>query len=558
MKRIVFIALSLILIGALFIGSCAEPEEPSPTPTPEPSPAPSPEPSPAPSPEPSPAPSPEPSPEPGPAPMEGEYGGTLRCIAGSIPNVLGYPPEKAPSDNFYMLPVLEHLCEWGDTKGTYIPVLAESWEIDPAALTFIWHLRKGIKFHDGTDWNAEALKWNFQLGLDNNRLTDGAYIDSLEIVDEYTLKMNLNNFDWYALEAWGLVQPISPTAYESSGATEEERIEWARVNAVGTGAYTVDEWQRDDHIRFVKNDNYWQEGLPYFDAIEIRYIPDAMVAAAAMEAGEADMWFAVSTVENILDLQKKGLKMNWGPGMFQCILYNSNDPESIYYDQKIRAAVEYAIDRTTLADMLGQGLYEPLTQMASSTWPGYVEGYDPRPYNPDKARELLAEAGYPDGFKTTLMITEAGTDAGSFIQAYLGEVGIEVELDVADIGRYFGAVFGTGWSDMVYTASGINPSATDIFVHYGPDPMTFRTGNIWKSDKYLALCREAGDPTKYGSVAAAIPKIKEAIRQGGEDAMILPLFRTAEAGIMQTYVYSDYPIIHGIIWTPQDDWMEAH
>ena len=485
------------------------------------------------------------------------YGGTLKCIAGAIPNVLGYGPEKAPSDNFYMLPVIERLAEWGDDKGTMVGVLAESWDADPDALTFTWHLRKGVKFHDGTDWNAEACRWNFQLALDAQRLTDGQYIESFEIVDEHTLKMNLNKFAWNMLENWGLLSSISPTAFENSGATQEERIEWARVNAVGTGAYTVDEWVRDDHITFVKNDNYWRKGFPYLDTIEIRYIPDPMVAAAAMEAGEADMWFAVSQVQNIVDLQEQGLKLNWGPGMFALILFDSSNPDSIFYDKKIREAVEYALDRPTIADMLGQGLYEPLHQMASSTWPGYVEGYDPRPYNPDKAKELLAEAGYANGFKTKLMITSTGADSGSAIKAYLGEVGIDVELDVADLGRYFGSVFGTGYTDMVLSASGINPSATDLFVHYGPEPLTFRTGNIYKSPEYLALCEEALNP-KYKSAAEAMSKIKEAIRQGTEDAMIVPLWRTAEAGIMQVYVHSDYPLIHGINWSPYNDWMEAH
>jgi ABC-type transport system substrate-binding protein len=207
--------------------------------------------------------------------------------------------------------------------------------------------------------------------------------------------------------------------------------------------------------------------------------------------------------------------------------------------------------------MVGQGLYEPLHQMASSTWPGYVEGYDPRPYNVEKAKELLTQAGYPNGFSTTMMLTETGIDAGAAIQSFLAEVGIEVELDVADLGRYFGSVFGTGWDDMVLTASGINPSTTDLFIHFGPQPLTFRTGNIYKSEEYLALCNEALNPS-YLTAADALAKIKEAIRQGGEDAMIIPLWRTAEAGIMQPYVHSDYPIIHGIAWTPQDDWMEEH
>jgi peptide/nickel transport system substrate-binding protein len=515
MKRLLFIALALILISLPAFASCGGEEE-----------------------------------------AAGTTGGTLRCISGSIPNNLGYGPEKAPVDNYLMLAVIERLAEW-DEEGNMIPVLAESWETDADALTITWHLKEGIKFHDGTDWNAEALRWNFQLGLDTNSLTDGQYVESLEVVDEHTLTMHLNAFSWMMIENYGLMAVISPTAFENSGTTPEARIEWARVNAVGTGPFTVAEWQRDDHIKFAKNPNYWQEGKPYLDAIEIRYIADPMVAAATMEAGEADMWFAVSTPQNILDLQEQGLLINWGPGMFYTLLPDSVNPDSPLSIKEVREAIEYALDRDAIAEMIGQGLYEPLVQMASSTWPGYVDGYNPRPYNPDKARELLAEAGLSAGFTMKILATSVGADAVAAMQSYLGEVGIIIEPDIADLGRYFGSVFGTGWSDLVYTASGINPSTTDLFIHYGPSPMTFRTGNIYKSPEYLALCAEALDPM-YTNVAEALPKIKEAIRQAGEDAMIVPLWRSVEVCIMQTYVHSEYPKIHSIMWSPEDDWMDPH
>jgi len=559
MKKFLFISLAVILVSGLIFGGCAK-EEAAPAAPAAPAPAaPAPaKPAPAPA-APAPAAPTPAAPAPAPAPKAGQpvYGGILKCVAGAIPKNLGYPPDKAPSDNFYMLPVIERLAEWNDEKGTMVGVLAESWEADTKALTFTWHIRKGVKFHDGTDLNAEAVRWNFQMGLDTNRLSMGQFIKSLEVVDTYTLKMNLTSYNWVMPEQWGLTSPISPTAFEKSGSTQEARINWARANAVGTGAFTVADYKRDDYIKFKKNPNYWQKGMPYLDGIELRYIPDAMVAAASIEAREADIWFAVSTVQNILDLQKKGFQIVWGPGMFMCLLFNSNDPNSIFANKKIREAFEYALDRPAIAGMVGQGLFEPFVQMASKTWPGYVEGYNPRPYDPAKAKQLLAEAGYPGGFKTTMMATSAGMDAIAAMQSYLGKVGITIVPDVADMGRYFGAVFGTGWKDIVYTASGINPSTTDLYIHYGPTPVTFRTGNILKSPEYLAKCNDALDP-KYQTAAAALPKIKEAIKQSGEDAMIVPLWRTAECSISQPYVHTDYPKIHGIIWTPFDDWMEKH
>jgi peptide/nickel transport system substrate-binding protein len=517
------------------------------------------------------------------------YGGTLRVITGSIPKDLGYGPEKAPSDNYLMLPVLERLCEW-NTKGDQIPVLATSWEGDPQALTVTWHLRQGVKFTDGTDFNAEALRWNFQMGIDNNALTDGQYVKSLEVVDDHTLVMHVTKFNWLMFENYGWVTPLSPTAFVTAGGGDmakslawaqqqvaqtgaytiadfvnagggdiEKSKDWARQNAVGTGAFTVSDFERDTVIKFKKNPNYWNKGYPYLDGIELRYIPDPMIAAAMMEAGQADQWTDVSAVQNLLDLQSKGFKINWGPGMFNMLLTDSADPNSPFANKLVREALEYAIDRPAIAQMLGQGLYEPLHEMASSTWPGYVEGYDPRPYNVQEAKDLLSQAGYPNGFETTMLCTStaAAQDAVAAMQADLSEVGINITPDVADLGRYFGAVFGTGWTGLVYTASGINPDATDLFIHFGPSPMTFRTGTFYKSPEYLALCNAALDP-KFKDAAEAMPTIKEAIRQGGEDAVITPLWRTPNSAIMQTYVHSDYFLIHGVIWTPWNDWMDAH
>ena len=537
MKRLLLVFLAIILAGTIIFSGCGEPAPGTSTGTATGTPTASQTPTPT-----------------------GEQivrGGTLRVVTGAIPNNLGYPPDKAPSDNYYMLPVIERLCDW-DEGGNVIPMLAESWDVDDEALTITWHLQPDVKFHDGTSWNAEALRWNYQMAIDNARLTDAQYVESLEVRDELTLVMHLTAFNWTMLENYGvLMQPISPTAFESSGTTEEERIEWARANAVGTGPFTVSEYQRDVVIKFVKNPDYWQEGLPYLNGIELWYIPDPMVAAAKIEAGEADMWFAVSQVQNIVDLQEKGYQIVWGPGMFVILLLDSNNPDSPLYVKEVREAIECAIDRPTIADMLGQGLYEPLHQMASSTWPGYVPGYDPRPFDPDRARELLELGGFATGFNIKMMATSTGADAVAALQSYLGDVDIIVEPDIADLGRYFGAVFATGFTDTVYSMAGINPSGTDLYVHYGPSPVTFRTGNIWKSPEYLALCNEGLDP-QYKSAAEAMPKIREAIRQAGEDAMLIPLWRTAECSISQTYVHTDYPEIHGIIWTPVDDWMEAH
>ena len=181
----------------------------------------------------------------------------------------------------------------------------------------------------------------------------------------------------------------------------------------------------------------------------------------------------------------------------------------------MREAVEYALDRPAIAKTLGFGKFEALTQIVPSASPAYVPGYDPRPYNPEKARQLLSEAGYPSGFETKLLTVDYARDAAIAVQSYLAAVGIRVSVDVADLGRYYGSLFGpAGWDDLAIARSGINPDATDLFVHFGPRPMTYRFGFIAKSPEFLALCEKALKTYDQAGVRAAL---KQAVKQGAEE-----------------------------------------
>ena len=486
-------------------------------------------------------------------------GGTLRCISRNLSRLLGYPAEFDTTDMIYSLPVLEKLVDW-DKNAALTPVLAESWEGDPKALIITWRLRKGVKFQDGTDWDAEAFKWNFERIIESRGRPSTDKIKSLEVVDKYTLAMHLSQFNWLMFEDYGFAQMISPTAFKKAGGGDMEKgKQWARMNPVGTGPFKLAEYKRDAYIKYIRNDNYWRQGMPYLDGIEVYALPDPMVAAAKLEAGEADMWLGVRSVANILDLREKGYKINWEIGMSDCIIFDSNNPKSIFANKKVREAAEYAIDRPAIAKMLGHGLYEPLFQLASKDSPAYVDDYNPRPYNPEKAMQLLGEAGYPKGFETTMLTlpTPAARDATSALKSYLGNIGIDVKIDVADFGRYFSSVFGTGFKNMAFSLYGNHPDGKEVLVHFGPTPATFRTGDIYKSPEFLSLCNEVLSH-KYMSAAEAKEKIKEVIKQGGEDAIAVPLWKTANTAIMHPYVYSDYYTIHTIIWTPYDAYMEKH
>jgi len=356
-----------------------------------------------------------------------------------------------------------------------------------------------------------------------------------------------HNFGWTVM--------ISPTAFEKAGGGNIEKSkEWARKNPIGTGPFKIVEFQRDVVIRSKRNAHYWRKGMPYFDGLEYRLIPDLMIASAIMQAKEADI-LTNADVRTALDLESMGFKVNWGTGMLIALLPNSADTNSPFADKRVREAVEYAIDRPALARMIGYGKYEPITQLAGSKFLGHVPNFNPRPFDQNRARRLLAEAGYPKGFRTKILSGEQNRDLAAALKAYLGNVGIQVELDIADTARYSASLFREGWEGLAIGASGINPDATDLFVHFGAEPMTYRTDNVAKSKAYLDLCSEALHAYEDAEYQHLLRRI---VRQASEDAMVVPLYVTVLAAVMQRYIHSDIYRIHQVVWNSYEDWMSPH
>lgn len=480
-------------------------------------------------------------------------GGVLKGMRVIFPKDIGYVPEWAPSDFISALPWAERLVYW-DEKGGFVPNLLESWKIDPAGKAIIFHLRKGVKFSDGTPFDADSLKANLELNLKSGRILDGELIKSIDIVDKNTLRLNLSELTSASMLNYAFnVQVVSVAALEKGGK------EWARKNGIGTGPFKFADFKSDTYIKYVRNDNYWRKGLPYLDAITLDFVPDPVTASMKMENKEMDIWMDVPNVKFALDLERKGLKVTWGPGMLYALLPNSNKPrkpDSPLVNKKVREAIEYAIDRPAVAKAVGFGTFEPLTQIVPSFSPAYVVGFNPRPYNPDKARQLLTEAGYPKGIDLKLICQAASKDIATAIQSYLNEVGIRINIDIADEARYATALFSPqGWDDLALAASGIHPSGTDLYQHFGPRPLTYRFDFIKKTPEYLAVCEKALHTYDEKPLKKAMQEI---VRKAAEDAMVIPVLRSAQPNVMQPYVHTNYPKRHVIQWNVWEDWMGKH
>jgi peptide/nickel transport system substrate-binding protein len=483
-------------------------------------------------------------------------GGTLRGMRVIFPKNLGYVPDWAPADFISALPWAERLVYW-DEKGGYVPNLLESWKVDPASKTITFHVRKGVQFTDGTPFDAASLKENLEFNLKSKRILDGEFIKSIDVVDKYTVRLNLSEVTSASMLNYAFnVQIVSVPAIEKNGP------DWARKNGIGTGPFKLVDFKSDTYLKYVRNENYWRRGMPYIDAIQLDFVPDAVTAAMKMEAKEMDIWMDVPNVKMALDLQAKGLKINWGPGMLYALLPNTNKPkrpDAPLLNKKVREAIEFAIDRPALAKAIGFGQYEALTQIVPSFSPAYNPGFNPRPYNPEKAKQLLTESGYPNGFEIKMIANGAegqAKDAATAIQSYLGAVGIKVNIDLADMGRYAAALFSPqGWDELALAASGIHPSGTDLYQHFGPRPLTYRFDYIKKTPEYLAACDKALHTYEEKAMKRAMQEI---VKKASEDVMVIPVFRSAQPFVVQPWLHTEYPKRHVIQWNAWEDWMAKH
>ncbi|MBX5437825.1 MAG: hypothetical protein IRZ33_11520, partial [Alicyclobacillaceae bacterium] len=294
-------------------------------------------------------------------------GGTLKIIVEDPTDNIGYPAGSTQLDYYYSSPALETLGRY-DAKGIMHPFLAKGWKTDPAHKTITFYLRPGVKFHDGTDFDAAALKWNIQQFQQQHRPeVDG--IQSMTVVDKYTLRLNLVKWDNQLLESicW-FVQIISPTAVKTHG------INWAKTHPVGTGPFVFSSWNPDVSIVYKRNPNYWQKGKPYLDEIDLNLIYDAHTAYNTFISGGANV-LTRATATDMKQLESSGQynyhttrNLGFGSAGYG-FMFPSGNPTDPLSNVKCRLAVEYAVNRQALVKSLLQGYGIPAEQWYPSSSP---------------------------------------------------------------------------------------------------------------------------------------------------------------------------------------------
>lgn len=314
-------------------------------------------------------------------------------------------------------------------------VLALSYEASPDGLVYTVKLRQGVKFHDGEPFNAAAVKANFDrvTNPDNHLKRYGLYknIAKTEVVDEYTVRFTLHE----PFSAF-INQLAHPSAAMISPKTLAKGKEEAAFHPVGTGPFVFEEWRQTDYMKVKKNPNYWKSGYPKVDSITWVPVAENATRAAMIQTGEVQ--FASSLpFEQIKALEgKEGVVINKTPSIVHRYL-SMNVNFKPFDNPKVRQAINYAINKEALAKVAFNGYAIP----AEGPLPHgvqYAVKLGPWPYNPAKARELLKEAGYPNGFSTTLWSAYNHTTAQKviqFLQQQLAQVGIKATVQALETGQ---------------------------------------------------------------------------------------------------------------------------
>lgn len=323
------------------------------------------------------------------------------------------------------------------------PQLAESWEVDDDGIVWTFHLREGVTWHDGEPFTADDVVFSadvFHRELNPSARAVLDHVESIEATDEHTVVFTLKQpFGPFPLsfEA-GTFTMVPKHIYEDT----DFRDNPANSHPIGTGPFKFKNWDRGTVIELVRNDDYYEEGLPYLDGINWHIIPDGASRAVAYENGTVDV-LPNGTVENfdiprLSELDNTCMTEEGHEYFSPFAMLWMNNREGPTADKRFRQAVMYAMDREFARDVLWNGLGEvPLSSFGSNARFQY-DGLDPYDHDPDRARELLEEMGY-DGEPVRLLplpYGETWTRWAEAVQQNLNEVGINVRTQSTDVGGW--------------------------------------------------------------------------------------------------------------------------
>lgn len=346
--------------------------------------------------------------------------------------------------------------------GAVQPGLAESWEISDDGKVYTFKLHTGVKFHDGADFSAEDVKFSIDRAMaeDSVNPQKGLYsaIKKVEVVDPATVVVTLEHpqgaFLWNM--GWGEAAIVSPASADGN-----------KEKPIGTGPFKFENWAKGSSITLVKNPDYWGEEVA-LDKAEFRIIPDAAAAVPALLSGDVHAFSNMPAGDALPQIESDPrFKVVIGSTEGETVLATNNKKEP--FDKlEVRQAIAHALNRDEIIAGTPPGLGVPIGSHFAPHHPAYVDLTGTYPYDPEKAKELLAQAGFPDGFSATLKLPPPGyaRDGGQIIASQLRQVGINLEIIPLEWADWLSQVF----TDKNYDLSIVSHvEPMDIGIYARPD-----------------------------------------------------------------------------------------
>ena len=324
------------------------------------------------------------------------------------------------------------------------PALAESYDISDDGTVFTFHLRKGVKFHNGREMTADDVKYSLDRVTNPKTQSPGAgffgsikgyddvasgkadHLSGITVVDPYTVKIELSRPDATFLHVMALnfASVVPHEAVEKWGADFGH-------HPVGTGAFKLSDWTIGQQLVFEKNQDYWRDGIPYLDKITFQIGQEPIVALLRLQNGEVDIpgdGIPPAKFREVMNDPEQKARVVEG-GQLQTGYITMNVTMKPFDDLKVRKAVNMAIDKDRIVQMINNRAV-PANQPLPPSMPGYDKNFKGYPHDPQKAKQLLADAGYPDGFETELYVmnTDPNPRIAQAIQQDLSEIGIKADI----------------------------------------------------------------------------------------------------------------------------------
>ncbi|ESY49358.1 MULTISPECIES: ABC transporter substrate-binding protein [unclassified Mesorhizobium] len=400
-------------------------------------------------------------------------------------------------------------------NGEVLPDLAESWAISDDGKVYTFKLHTGVKFHDGSDFDAGDVKFSLDRARADNSVNAQkalfASIDTVEVVDPTTVKVTLKNPQGSFLYnlGWGDAVIVAP---ESADTNKEKPI--------GTGPFKFQSWAKGSSITLVKSDTYW--GAPVFlDKAEFRIVPDAAAAVPALLSGDiqAFPFFDPDSVAQVKDDPRFKVVIGSTEGETILAINNKKPP----FDKlEVRQAIAFALDRKAIIDGASAGLGVPIGSHMSPASKAYVDLTGLYPHNVDKAKELLKQAGLENGFKAMLKLPPPSYArlGGEIIASQLRDVGIDLEIIPVEWAQWLDQVFTKKDYDLTIV-SHTEPNDIDIYsrkdYYFNYDNPAF--------DKIIAELNLTSDDAKRNTLLGEAQKIL------ADDAVVGFLYELPKVGV---------------------------